>query len=117
MERFQSLLKNPTGNMTELEKMRHDAGKRLREQIQKLVESDDFLVMCTTRQAYRDGGDYAVRVYGEREEVSHYELAMYIKEDEGTRRVSTDGYGDAYMTILDKEGPDDEGNYEDLSSL
>ena len=52
MERFQSLLKNPTGNMTELEKMRHDAGKRLREQIQKLVESDDFLVMCTTRQAY-----------------------------------------------------------------
>ena len=114
MEKFELLLKNPTGNLTELENMRRDAGKRLREQILKLVESDDFLMMGNTRQAYRDGGDYGLRVYAEEEPVSYYELAMVLKEGEGTRRLSTDGFGDAYMTVLDKEGPDDEGNYEDL---
>lgn len=120
MENFELLLKNPTNNLTELERMRCDAGKRLRTQIQKLVESEDFRIMTKTRQAYRDGGDYGLRIYAPNPnlekvpEFSLYELAMYHKEDEGTRRVSTDGIGEAYMTILDLEGPDDDGNYEDL---
>lgn len=119
MDRFQLLLKNPKGNMTELEKMRREAGQRLREKIKELGESDDFLMMANTRTAYRDGGDYALRVYSENyqdkeEPISHYEFTVYLKGEEGTRRVSTDGIGEAYCTYLEKEGPDDEGNYEDL---
>ena len=114
-EKFLELSKEPTKNKTELEKMRCYAAKRLRMEILRLTESDDFLIMTNTRQAYRDGGDYSMRVYPEPEVegVSYFDLAMIMKE-EATRRLSSDGFGDAYCTLLEQEGPDDEGNYEDL---
>lgn len=115
IEKFQELIKNPQANRTELERMRSIAGQRMRKEIQRLVESDDFIIMAQTRQAYRDGGDYALVVPSEDPALDRYELAMYVKPDEGTRRISIDGIGEAYSTLLYAEGPDDEGNYEDLS--
>ena len=114
IEKFSVLSKDPSTNSKELEKMRQNAAVRLRREILKLVESDDFLIMAQTRQAYRDAGDYAVTVLSEDPSIHRYELAMYLKEAEGTRRVSTDGFGEAYGTYLYDNGPDDEGNYEDL---
>lgn len=122
MDRFQLLLQNPKGNLTELEKMRREAGQRLREKILTLGESDDFMMMANTREAHRDAGDYALCVFPPGDDkddpISNYEFAVYLKRKEGERgtfRISTDGIGNAYSTVLEEEGPDDlGGNYEDL---
>jgi hypothetical protein len=130
LEKFKQLRKDPHKNFTELEKMRTKACQKLRAQLLKLVSSDNYKIVKSTREKWLDQGDFAVRVYREEgthehpldmdklertrpDEVCYYELCM-VHNRPGTRRVNAkDNYGDAHFMELFKDGPEDEGNYED----
>ena len=124
LEQFKYLARDPERNQSELEKMRLEASLRLREQIRSLVESDDYLIMSESRVKWRDGGDYSLRVYDSEVVDSETELVndgytelTKVRHGQVTRRVGSDGFGEAYGDVLWVDGLEMEGNYEDVADV
>ena len=63
LEKFMRLSRLPKRNLPELERMRQDAAKRLREQLLRLTKSDDFRMVAA-------GGDCIIGISQNVEKVS-----------------------------------------------